>query len=122
MSLQRSYIGRRNVGVNDAGQLDRRLTLFSPTYTAQSNGEPLLSWTTVATVWGSKRSLNGHRLLAADGTHYEQFTAFEIRYRDDIRTGWRVQLGTSVYEVTNTQELGRKHLLEIVARSVDQAA
>lgn len=122
MSLQRSYIGRRNVGVNDAGQLDRRITIFSPTLTRNADGSEAVTWTNVATVWGSKRSLNGHRLLAADGTHYEQFTSFEIRYRADVATGWRLQQGTAIYEVTNTQELGRKHLLQLVARAVDQGS
>ena len=119
MSLQFQYAPRKAVGINDPGLLDRRVALQSPASSTDIYGGPVMTWALVDTVWASKAPLNGSRMELSSQTRYEVFVQFRIRHRTDVQAGWQLVHGTEVYEVTFTEELGRRHLLNLTCRLVE---
>ena len=104
----------------DPGRLDRRITLSEFTATRDSVGGVVTSWDDVATVWATKVPQGGGRLYAAEAKHYEQTLLYRIRHRTDVAPGWRLTHGDDVFEITNVEELGRRHFLELSCRAIDQ--
>ena len=66
--------------------------------------------------------LTGSRLQISAQMRYDVLVRFRIRHRTDVRSGWRLVHGSSTYEITFTEELGRHHLLDLTCRAIDQPA
>lgn len=107
----------------DPASMDRWIKLLSPVPTRnEATGEEITTWQDEGSCWSAKYPTNGGRLIAADGVNYEQYTSFRMRYRDNVTTGWRIRYNGAEYEIVNTQELGRRHLLDVTTRSINQNA
>lgn len=96
-----------------AGPLYRRAVLQSASSTQGSAGDAVVSYTTVATVWASKRDTRGREFLAAGTTMAEIETLITIRYRSDVRPRWRVQMDSRNYDIEGVAEIGRRDGLEL---------
>jgi len=97
-----------------AGPLDRRITLQSPSVLERgAAGDAPVVYTTVATVWASRRDLRGREVLAAGTTVAEGETTLVIRYRSDVRPSWRVVMDGRNYDIQSIAELGRRDGLEL---------
>ena len=99
-----------------SGRLDRRLTLQRKTATENDYGEPVETWTTLATVWAEKIPVRGFERYAAMQTVAEVDTRFKIRYRTDISPLDRVVCAGTTYDVQGVLEIGRREGWEILAR------
>jgi SPP1 family predicted phage head-tail adaptor len=63
-----------------AGMLNRRLAIQSRSTTQDAAGQPLNTWTTLATVWAAIEPLSGHELERAQAIHPEISHQITIRY------------------------------------------
>ncbi len=82
-----------------SGQLNRRLTLQHRTSSRDTAGQPIPSWSTVATIWADVRVQNGVQTLKADAEISVLRASIRIRYRTDINAGMRALLGSTVYDI-----------------------
>lgn len=98
-----------------SGRLDRRLTLQRKTATENDYGEPVETWTTIATVWAEKIPVRGAERYAAMQTVAEVDTRFKIRYRTDVSPLDRVVCAGITYDVKGVLEIGRREGWEIYA-------
>ena len=97
-----------------AGRLDRRITVEQFTSTVNAMGEPIMTWTALATLWASVRAKSAREFFA----HGEQATAdvaFKIRYRSDLNRTMRIAYGGDTYDIVAITEIGRREALEIIA-------
>jgi SPP1 family predicted phage head-tail adaptor len=103
-----------------AGNLDRRITLQRQTPSRDSVGGVVETWTDVATVWASVRSLSGKESAIAQQVQSQASLVVGIRWRNDISNAMRVQLedGRSA-QITWQQEIGRKERLNLYCEVVD---
>ena len=99
-----------------SGRLDRRLTLQRRTLTENDYGEPVETWTTLATVWAEKIPVRGSERYVAMQTVAEVDTRFKIRYRTDVSPLDRVVCAGITYDVQGVIEIGRREGWEILAR------
>ena len=85
-----------------AGRLRHRITLQQPTRTQNSMGEPVVSWSDVATVWAAVEPIKGSERLAADQLQAELDTRIVIRWSSDvsaISAAWRCVFGSVIYNI-----------------------
>ncbi|MFP3706181.1 phage head closure protein [Paraburkholderia sp. SIMBA_009] len=80
-----------------AGTLNRTVDLLGPIGAGTLN-DPI-HWGVVATVAANVRMLNGKEVMLADSDVGIGSASIRIRYRTDVTTGWKVQLGTAVFDV-----------------------
>lgn len=108
-----------------AGELNRRGTLQSAALSQAQTGEPVATWTTRATVWCevkpvTPRSVEFARSFARSFAQTVDHVV-RMRFRDDVRQGWRVVVGDRIFQIVGiVDEDGRREMLacycmEIVA-------
>lgn len=85
----------------EAGALRHSVTIQSRSSTQDSAGQPLLTWSDVATVWASIKMLSGVATLRthADADLSITRASIRIRYRADVNAGMRVKHGTNYYAI-----------------------
>lgn len=120
MSLQAKYSSRRSAGVNNPGKLDRRVSLQAFITVQDSLGAASRVWVTLAQVWASRRPSSSRRFFAEDSKHAETVFIYRIRHRSDVTTFMRLVHGDDTFEIIGSDELGRRHMLDLTCRAVDQ--
>jgi SPP1 family predicted phage head-tail adaptor len=104
-----------------AGSLDTRVAITQRSTTQDALGQPVDTWSPLATLWADVRYQTGlQRALAADAPHAA--TKLSIRVRQsgcarDIAPGMRAQVGAQVYTVVDVLPQGRE-ALDLVCREV----
>lgn len=104
-----------------AGQLTRRVTLQQQSQTLDAYGQPITTWTDVATVWASIEPSVGRELVAAQAMSLEQPTTILIRWQAAFSRPKAVAAMRAVYNgrffnirsVQNAEE--RNYLLTLIA-------
>ena len=93
-----------------AGALDRRLVIQSLTITQGTNGEPIETWGTLATVWAARWYLRGQEDDVADGSTQQVLTGvrFMLRHRSDVTTDMRLSCEGQLFNITGIEEIGRR--------------
>jgi SPP1 family predicted phage head-tail adaptor len=74
------------------GSLSRRIGLERPDRVEDLGGGGSIVWTLVDVVWAGFRSAGRGERVVADALSPRVSQALRIRWRDDIRPGWRVTL------------------------------
>lgn len=74
----------------NAGELDQRITLQSPSASVDALGQRVETWSTVATVWAKATPLRGREFFAAGAMQSEAVVRFAIRYRAGLTGAMRV--------------------------------
>ena len=97
------------------GAMDRRITLQTATETQDGYGEPVPTWSTLATVWASVRPERASEQFEGDQEHATRQTIFRIRYRSDVNEKTRISYGSQVYDITGIIEIGRREALDLTA-------
>ena len=106
--------------IDQAGQLDRRITIQSFTTTTDDFGEVVKSFTTLAEVWAKVEEKRG-----SEGEDGNQIVAtkrveFLIRYRSDINEQMRIQYNNETYKIEAILNAdSRKAFKKIVKRWAD---
>jgi len=83
-----------------AGKLSKRITIQTPTETADSYGEPDLSWSSYHECWASIEPVSGRELVASQQTQAMVSHLVRIRYKAGVTPRMRVKYmkdGTARY-------------------------
>ncbi len=99
----------------NAGRMNRRITIEQRTDGEDAWGQPLTTWTTVATVWADVRAASGSAAaerIAADRETSVAGYSMRIRWRTDITAGMRVSIGGTRYAIVDVIEdvAGREYI------------
>lgn len=92
----------------NAGKLNRRVTIEQRSSTVDAIGQPVETWTTVATVWADIRFQRGLESLRADSTTSIARASVRIRYRAGINAGMRVVQGSTTFNIIAVLPQGRE--------------
>jgi SPP1 family predicted phage head-tail adaptor len=102
----------------NAGRLDRRITIEIKTVAQDEFGQPVETWTTLATVWAHKRDIRASEKFRAQQEIAEEAAVFEIRWRSGIDAGDRLVHDGKTYDIEGVAEIGRREGLELMATAV----
>ena len=101
-----------------AGQMNRQITIQSPSQTIDAYGGPVFSWSDVATVWAKVHPLRGRELIAAQAAQNETTVKFYIRYRPGITSAKRVLYDGKIYDIIAVIDVNEAHVdIEITAKT-----
>ena len=101
--------------IDQAGQLDRRITIQTFSETKDSFGQEVKSFSTLASVWA-----NVVERVGREGEDGEMIAAtkkveFVIRYRTDVNEEMRISYNSNTYKIQAIQSAdARKAFLKIV--------
>ena len=98
-----------------AGKLDRRITIQSPTSTRDGAGQPVEAWALLATVWARVEHLRGKEPFQGQEFNAQRTSVFTIRYRTDLDETMRIIFDGDTYDILAIAEKGRREGLEITA-------
>ncbi|MGJ7512347.1 phage head closure protein [Variovorax sp. GT1P44] len=82
-----------------AGQLRHKVKLQALAVGQDAIGQPVQTWTDVATVWADVRFINGLEAVKADAPVSIAKGSIRIRYRVGVTAGMRVLEGSIVYSI-----------------------
>ena len=102
-----------------AGRLNRRCQLQSPSQSVDELGQPIPGWTDVATVWASIRHLSGVESIKADAAVSTVRASIRIRWRPGLNAGMRVVHGLQVYSIEAVMpDAGGREFVDLVTEVV----
>lgn len=93
------------------GKLDREIVIQSYTTSLTGAGQPLKSWSPLATVWANvtnKQDDYDKESFPGDQKTPMERTFFKIRYRADVTESHRISYDGKFYDIIAIKELGRK--------------
>jgi SPP1 family predicted phage head-tail adaptor len=103
------------------GRLDRQITLQSVSVVQDDLGQPIETWTNVATVWAERESQSATKRFAAQQRFAEVDIVWRIRWypwAPDVRPDThRVVYQGRPFNVLGAVELGRKEGLHIATKA-----
>jgi SPP1 family predicted phage head-tail adaptor len=105
-----------------AGVLDRRVTILEPIFANDSAGQPIATWSIIATVWMQQVPKPGAERFAAQQVIGQAVMTWRCRWRTDLTVKHRLRDEDGrIYEIVDIRELKRRDGLEIdtTARSDD---
>jgi SPP1 family predicted phage head-tail adaptor len=102
-----------------AGRLNRRCVLQSPSTATDELGQPIPGWTDVATVWADIRMKSGLESIKAGASVSVVQASIRVRYRAGITAGMRVVHNLVAYQITAVQpDVGGREFVDLVAEVV----
>lgn len=81
------------------GKLNRRVTIKQLAAGQDEIGQPVQTWSDVATVWAHVMHLNGAETIKANADTSSVKASVRIRRRSGVDAGMRVYHGSTVYEI-----------------------
>lgn len=107
------------MGFYRTGQLKYKITIESPTSTADSYGAPSITWSKFTAVYAAKRHISARERFRADRFVSENIAIFSIRWVAGITTQMRIKFhnGSSYiyYQIKGVNEVDKRRWLEIIA-------
>lgn len=83
----------------DAGRLNQRVKIQQLAAGQDAIGQPVQTWSDLATVWSRILMKNGAQAIKGDADVSLVQASIRIRRRTDIAAGMRVLHGTVVYDI-----------------------
>lgn len=103
-----------------AGRLNRRCTLQTPSTAQDELGQPIPGWTDVATVWADIRMRSGLESVKAGAVVSTVQASVRIRYRSGVTAGMRLIHNLQVYEILAVQpDVGGREYVDLVCQIVN---
>ena len=99
------------------GDLDQRVTLQSKSVTRAANGEEVVTWTDVATVWAQVEPIRGREFFAAAQMADSIDHRVVVRYRAGIAREMRVLWGAVALDIVTVIARGRRESVELMCVS-----
>jgi SPP1 family predicted phage head-tail adaptor len=97
------------------GLLNRRVVVQQQSTTQDAIGQPVLTWTTFATLWADIRHSSGVESIKADALTSTVRASIRVRYTRTITTGMRVVEGTTTYNIVAVlPDMGGKEYTDLV--------
>jgi len=100
-----------------AGKLDQRVTLQAKSASRAANGEEVVTWTDVATVWASVQQLRGKEFFAGAQMQDEIDVRVRLRYRTGVTRDQRLMWNGAPLDIVSVIALGRNEALELMCVS-----
>ena len=101
--------------IEQAGQLDRRITIQNFSETTDSFGQEVKSFSTLASVWANVVEKVGREGEDGDMIAATKKVEFIIRYRTDVDEEMRISYNSNTYKIQAIQSAdARKAFLKIV--------
>ena len=82
-----------------AGTLNARATIQRPTPGQDALGQPLTTWSDVATVWANIKHTSGIEQIKTNAELSTVKVSIQIRYRTGLDAGMRVVHGVNAYNI-----------------------
>ena len=102
-----------------AGRINRRCVIQTPSTATDELGQPIPGWTDVATVWGDIRMKSGLESIKAGASVSTVQASIRIRYRAGINAGMRIVHNLTAYNITAVQpDVGGREFVDLVAEVV----
>ena len=102
-----------------AGRLNRRCLLQSPSQSVDELGQPIPGWTDVATVWADIRMKSGLESIKAGASVSVVQASIRVRYRAGINAGMRIVHNLTAYNITAVMpDVGGREYVDLVAEVV----
>jgi SPP1 family predicted phage head-tail adaptor len=89
-----------------AGELNTGIQVFNPVESTVPDGQGLLAYGLLSTVWGSCRALSGKELLAAKQINSLATHRIQIRYLAGVDSFSRLVIGGETYNIESVQPGG----------------
>ena len=100
-----------------AGRLNRRCTLQSPSQSVDELGQPIPGWTDVATVWGDIRLKSGLESIKAGAPVSVVQASIRVRYRAGITAGMRVMHNLQAFNIVAVMpDVGGREYVDLVCQ------
>ena len=101
--------------IDQAGQLDRRITLQTFSETTDSFGQEVKTYSTLTSVWANVKEKVGSEGEDGDMLAATKKVEFIIRYRTDVNEQMRISYNSNTYKITAIQSAdARKAFLKLV--------
>lgn len=102
-----------------AGRLNRRVTLQSPSQSVDELGQPIPGWTDVAALWGDIRMKSGLESIKAGASVSVVQASIRVRYRAGITAGMRVVHNLQAYNIVAVlPDVGAREYVDLVCEVV----
>jgi len=92
-----------------AGRLRNKVTLQEKSVTLSAEGEEVVTWVNVATVWAGVEPLTGREYAIASAEYAEVTTRVVMRYRPGVVPEQRVVFGEHTYNVRSVIDPDMRH-------------
>ncbi len=104
-----------------SGELDRRILIKTSTEAPDGAGQPVKTWTTLATVWAKRSDVKGQERFAAQQRLATRTTTYRIRWRSGLDETLRVVDVGVTYEVTGVAGNYRQGWAELSCEALNPA-
>ena len=105
-----------------AGELDRRIVIQSATESQDAAGQPIKTWTNLATVWAKRQDLKGRERFTAQQRLAIRTATYRIRWLSGLEEKMRVLDEGSTYEVVGVAGERRQGWAELSCEALNPAA
>jgi SPP1 family predicted phage head-tail adaptor len=103
----------------EAGDLNRRITIETPTVTRDTYGAEILTWSTLVTVWASKQHKTSREFYAVSKINSEVTDLFVIRFRTGLNTRMRINYDSKYYDILGADDPdGRRVSIQLLCKVV----
>lgn len=96
-----------------AGKLDRTIAIERSTYEVDDYGNPVYTWTVLATMRAQVVEASTTEFIRNFGASSEKVTAFRLRWLDGVTLADRVVASGTVFDIKDIKEIGRRRGLEL---------
>lgn len=101
--------------IDQAGQLDRRITLQTFSEATDSFGQEVKTYSTLTSVWANVKEKIGSEGEDGDMLAATKKVEFIIRYRTDVNEQMRISYNSNTYKIQAIQNAdARKAFLKLV--------
>jgi len=100
--------------IDQAGQLDRRITIQSFTTTTDAFGQRVKSFGTFANVWSKVVEKVGNEAENGDMISATKRVDFYIRYRSDINEQMRIVYNNETYKINAIQSADARKAFQMI--------
>ena len=102
-----------------AGTLNSRVKIQQQSTDQDGAGQPLTTWSDVATVWADIRHVSGLQVVKADAQSSTVKASVRIRFRDDVTAGMRLLHETTIYSIAGVlPDLTKREYVDLVCQVV----
>ncbi len=103
--------------ITSPSELNRRITIQSPTNVADGMGGFTVTWAVAATVWAAIWPVGANEIIQSDKTTMTVTHRIRIRYRSVISSSWRVSYAGRYFNIVSIIDPNMAHVwLDILCR------
>ena len=88
-----------------AGDLRHPVTLLEPVASIGADNRRAITWAEHP-VKAGKRDVSGREFFQAQAYHAEDTVTYTIRWREDVKSTWRLRHGAVTYDIVEVNHLG----------------